>query len=466
MKKTRALSFILALVLVSAFLPLLALAATTTVSADAPAEVAPGAQFVARVNISDVVNFDSANFDLTYDPAVIEVIGLEGGTAGVSPGMIDSTTIPVDMWGFFPIGVQGTVRVINNVPGVPGVSGSGYLAEVHFHVVGSAGSTTDLTLSNGVLFDKKYEIGANWVGDSVAISGAAPTEPNISFSPQSFSFWAAEAGANPASQTLEVWNSGIGSLDWSLSSSATWLSLSPTSGSSSGERDAVTLSVNTAGMSTADYSATISILAPGAANTPQTVSASLTVAPPGSTPPVTAPPGVAVIFLQGPASVKAGGNFVVKVNINDVSNLASWQYDVVFNPSVLELTDVSSGSIASSTIPAEAGDWSIVEADRLRVAGDMSGASPATGSGYLSQLHFHVIGQAGDSSNVNLTNGLLRDSQVQDIEAHWQGCSVTVAQPSSFNFIGFPWYMVVIILLAVAVVATLIVVTVRRRRSY
>jgi len=465
MKKVRALYLILVLVLISTCLPLLALAAPTTVSADAPAEVAPGADFVARVNISDVVNFDSASYDLTYDPTVIEVIGLEGGTAGVSPGMIDSTTIPVDMWGFFPIGVQGSVRVISNVTGVPGLSGSGYLAEVHFHVLGSGGDTSPLYLYNGILNDNAaVPIAANWFSDSVAVSGAAPTEPNISFSPRSFSFWVVEAGANPASQTLEVWNSGIGSLDWSLSSSAAWLSLNPTSGSSTGERDAVTLSVNIAGMSAADYSATITISAPGAANTPQTVSVSLTIAPPGSTPPDTAPPGVAVISLDAPASVKAGGNFVVKVNINDVSDLNSWQYDVTFNPSVLELTNVSSGSIASSTIPAEAGDWSVVEAGRLRVEGDMGSASPATGSGYLSQLHFHVIGQAGDSSNVSLANGLLRDSQAQTIEAHWQGCSVTVAQPSSFDLPGFTWYMAVIILLAVAVVVSLILILVKRRR--
>lgn len=460
MKKARALCLILVLVLISTFLPLLALAAATTVSMDAPAEVAPGAQFVARVNISPVVNFDSATFDVTFDPAVIQV-------ADVTDGGIDGTAIPVINWGFIPPGVQGTVRVINNVPQVPGVSGSGYLAEVHFHVVGSAGSTSDLTLSHGVLFDNMGAgIGANWVGDAVAVSGAAPTEPNISFSPQSFSFWAAEAGANPVSQTLEVWNSGTASLDWSLSSSAAWLSLSSTSGSSTGERDAVTLSVNIAGMSAGDYSATITISAPGAANTPQTVSASLTVAPPGSTPPVTAPPGAALISLDAPASVKAGGNFLVKVNISDVSNLDSWQYDATFNPSVLELTEVSSGKIASSTIPAEAGDWSVVEAGRLRVAGDMGGTSPAAGSGYLSQLHFHVIGQGGDTSNINLANGLLRDSQEETIEAHWQGCSLAVAQPSSFNFTGFSWYMVVIIVLVVAVVVTLILVTVRRRRSY
>ena len=458
MRKAGALCLVLVLVLISIFLPLLAVAAATTVFMDAPAEVAPGADFVARANISDVVNFDSCDYYVTYDPAVIEV-------TEVINGSIAGTEIPVDMWGFIPIGVQGTVRVIGNVPGVPGVSGSGYLAEVHFHVVGSAGDTSPLYLYDGTLNDNAaVHIAANWFSDSVAISGAAPTEPNISFSPQSFSFWAAAGEANPVNQALEVWNSGVGSLDWSLSSSAAWLALNPTSGRSSGERDAVTLSVNIAGMSAADYSATITISAPGAANTPQTVSASLTIAPPGSTPPAPAPPGVAIISLDAPASVKAGGNFVVKVNIDNVSNLGSWQYDVVFDPAVLEVTDVSSGEIASSTMPVEAGDWNMEEAGGLRVMGNMGGSSPASGSGYLSQLHFRVIGQVGDTSNISLANGLLRDSQAQDIDAHWQGCSVAVGGASGFSFPEFTWYMVAVIVLAVAVVATVVLIVVRRRR--
>ena len=135
-----------------------------TVSIDAPAEVDAGIDFTARVSITDVTNFDAANYDITYDPLILEV-------TDVTDGVIGGTAIPVSIWGLIPSGVQGKIRVIQNIPGLPGVSGSGYLAEIHFHVVGSTGNTSDITLSNGVLSDNAATaITATWVGDSVHVN--------------------------------------------------------------------------------------------------------------------------------------------------------------------------------------------------------------------------------------------------------------------------------------------------------
>ena len=137
-----------------------------TVSIDAPAEAGEGTDFIATINITDVTDFDAANYDITYDPRILEV-------TDVTDGSIGETVIPVDMWDFVPAETQGTIRVINNVPGLSGVSGSGYLAEIHLHVVGSAGNTSDVTLSNGVLSaNTATEITATWVGDSVHINTA------------------------------------------------------------------------------------------------------------------------------------------------------------------------------------------------------------------------------------------------------------------------------------------------------
>ena len=143
-----------------------------TVSIEAPDEVAQGSDFTARVNVTEVTNFDSCQLKVTYNPAVIEVIGAEGGLTGVTAGLIASTPVPVDMWIFFPPGVPGTVFVLGNVPGFTGVTGSGYLAEIHFHVVGSPGDTSDSTLPDGGLFDiQSDEIPVTaWLGDSVHVS--------------------------------------------------------------------------------------------------------------------------------------------------------------------------------------------------------------------------------------------------------------------------------------------------------
>ena len=119
---------------------------------------------------------------------------------------------------------------------------------------------------------------------SLHISSAAP---QISFTPESVIFTAVEAGPTPPNKALGIWNSGIGILNWSVSDDAAWLSENPTSGNSTSPYDttSVSISVNTAGMSDGDYSANVTITAPGASNSPQTVLVSLHVGEIGPPPP-------------------------------------------------------------------------------------------------------------------------------------------------------------------------------------
>jgi len=100
--------------------------------------------------------------------------------------------------------------------------------------------------------------------------------PEISASPTPLTFTTSE-GEDPPDQTLEVCNTGTGTLDWSLSEGATWLSVSPTSGGNLGHDDcnSTEVSVDASGLAAGDYSATITITGPGASNTPQSVSVSL-----------------------------------------------------------------------------------------------------------------------------------------------------------------------------------------------
>ncbi len=107
-----------------------------------------------------------------------------------------------------------------------------------------------------------------------------PSLPIITAGPASLDFSAQQSGANPASQTLSLWNSGTGTLTWSATDSADWLILSPTSGSSAGETANIVLSVDISGMNAGTHAALITISAPGAANTPQTVVVNLTINPP------------------------------------------------------------------------------------------------------------------------------------------------------------------------------------------
>jgi len=120
---------------------------------------------------------------------------------------------------------------------------------------------------------------------SLAVACEQPTlspPPTITAGPSSISFDAQQGGANPASQTLSVWNSGGGTLTWSVSDNADWLILNPTSSSSVGEIDNITLSVDIAGMSAGSYGAVITITAPNATNAPQIILVNLSIAPPAT----------------------------------------------------------------------------------------------------------------------------------------------------------------------------------------
>jgi len=162
---------IMALLLgVGAVFPVAA-APDVTVSIDAPATAAPGSDFTANVNISAVTNFDACNYDVSFDASVLRL-------DSVTSGLIDSTTIPVDVANEVS---SGTWTVVQNVPGMAGVTGSGYLAVLHFHVIGSAGDSSNISLSNGVLSDNTAtEIPATWSGDSVSVVGVDTTPPTVS----------------------------------------------------------------------------------------------------------------------------------------------------------------------------------------------------------------------------------------------------------------------------------------------
>jgi len=100
-------------------------------------------------------------------------------------------------------------------------------------------------------------------------------EPFISISTFSLEFNATIAGDNPPNQTFQISNSGGGADDWSITDDADWLSVNPTSGSSTGKAIEHTVSVNIGGLSAGTYFGKISIADPNAANNPQLVKVTL-----------------------------------------------------------------------------------------------------------------------------------------------------------------------------------------------
>jgi len=76
---------------------------------------------------------------------------------------------------------------------------------------------------------------------------------------------------------LGIYNGGIETLNWQITEDCPWLTVDPNSGSSSGQTNDVTLTVDTTGLDANDYHCELTISDPQAYNNPQTVQVSLSL---------------------------------------------------------------------------------------------------------------------------------------------------------------------------------------------
>ncbi len=248
----------------------------------------------------------------------------------------------------------------------------------------STGETDDVTVSVTIA---GLAVGAYTATITISAPGATntpqatavtltitPPAPTISRSPATMSFSAVVSGANPPSQTLQISNSGGGTLSWSVSANQNWLSLFPSSGSSTGETDNVTASVNIAGLAVGTYMATITISAPGATNTPQTTAATLNMQ--SNQAPTIVPTPL--------SSQNANQAILIQANVTDDIGIASVQLhyrrggDTSFTTTAMTVTSGSSyqGSIPANVVNSRGVEYFIMAAD----AGNLTTRAPVSGS--------------------------------------------------------------------------------------
>jgi uncharacterized membrane protein len=178
----------------------------------------------------------------------------------------------------------------------------------------------------------------------------------------------ATAGSNAASQTFTVRNAGGGALNWSASESASWMSLSPATGTSTGEADTVSVSYATSGLAAGTYTAPITMSAPGVANV--TVNVTLTVG---------GAPALAVSTTSLTASITAGQNAAAQSFTVRNSGGGSLAWSVSDNVSWLSL------SPATGTSTGEADSVSVSFAASGLAAGTYNGTITVAGTGVASR---------------------------------------------------------------------------------
>jgi uncharacterized protein (TIGR03437 family) len=111
---------------------------------------------------------------------------------------------------------------------------------------------------------------------SVTLTVNAAPQPSLSLSASQASFSFTLGGSVPASQAVNITNTGAGTLAWSAASNSSWLTVSPTGGTGSGT---LTLGINPAGLTARTYTGAVTVTASGATNSPAKISVTLTVNP-------------------------------------------------------------------------------------------------------------------------------------------------------------------------------------------
>jgi hypothetical protein len=107
-----------------------------------------------------------------------------------------------------------------------------------------------------------------------------PGTSGIGLNRTALTFGASNPGNVTAAQTVLISNNGSGTLNWSASCNAAWLSVTPSSGT--GE-SALSVSVNPAGLAIGNYTGSIIIADPNASNSPQVITVALYVYNQGKT---------------------------------------------------------------------------------------------------------------------------------------------------------------------------------------
>lgn len=136
------------------------------------------------------------------------------------------------------------------------------------------------------------------------------------------------------------------------------------------------------------------------------------------------------INIQGPATDPSiGETFTIGVNVNSVSDLYAFQFDLTFDPTLLSLTSVAEGAFlpgggATFFIP---GTIDNVGGTVSAIADSLIGSIPGvTGTGVLAEFQFTAL--APGTSSLSFANEILLDSSLNDITANttFQNGSITI----------------------------------------
>jgi hypothetical protein len=210
--------------------------------------------------------------------------------------------------------------------------------------------------------------------------------PEIGLSSKSLAFVAVQGGSDPSPKSFSVWNTGGGTLKYTVDCDAVWLSVTPLTGQSGGAQRNHSVFVDIAGLGAGSYHGAIAVSDPGASNTPQKINVSLEI---------TSPPTDNAISLScSPASAKTGTivSFPVKIRGN-LTKISVFGLDMTFDSSIFQFHSTVKGSLT--------GGWAAVDGNEIspgtiKIGGFAGSASaiPAGSEGTIVIVKLKVISTA------------------------------------------------------------------------
>ena len=411
---------IAAAIIGSLAIPSVAAEGTVNASVNAPAYVEEGEIFDVTIDVDNITDFNSGQFDLSFDSSVVNV-------TTVVDGRLDSKTIPVK-WVFMD---KDTIRVILEIRGLTGVSGAGNLAKIRFGVIGNRGDRSVLDISEGLLVDTEAgEIIAEWIDDE-AIVGPIPVKVGVN-APEMVK--AGETfNANIDVDSITDFNSG--QFDLSFDSSVVNVT-AVADGCLDGKTipvewefmDKDTLRVileiqEIAGVSGAGNLAKIRFEAVGKGGDRSVldISRGMLVNTEAEEIPVEwiddeVIVGPIPVKANAPEMVKAGETFNASIDVDSITDFNSGQFDLSFDSSVVNVTAVADGCLDGKTIPVE---WEFMDKDTLRVILEIQEIAGVSGAGNLAKIRFEAVGKGGDRSVLDISRGMLVNTEAEEIPVEW-----------------------------------------------
>ena len=219
------------------------------------------------------------------------------------------------------------------------------------------------------------------VAVSLQVSKELP--PAIWVDKPSLSFAAQVGGSNPSPQSIDIKNSGGGTLSYAITWNAAWMTVTPQSGSSTGQENRHTVSVNSGGLGQGTYNGTITITSGAAVNSPQQVGVTLQVA--------AIPTNNEISVSCSPNQGLTGATVNCPISIlGNLRSISSFGLQFTFDTNMFDYVGTNKGTLA--------GDWAYIDGNNVSgtvTIGGFAGSGspiPVGSSGTIAVIVLRVTG--------------------------------------------------------------------------